>query len=203
MTCSARPTASKASATSRAPAPTTRRRGRVTRKRCRSIAASATCSARPTASGASATSRSTAPSTTRRGRATRKPCRSFAASATCSARPTASRVSATSRSPRRARDGAGMLRGSPAALSPRRRLVGEAICFAMLGRLARVMGDHTTARTHFMAAVSTFRRVGARQNEAVALEDLASVTLGPERDGHLQAHGTFGSRQTSRNRLRA
>ena len=66
-------------------------------------------------------------------------------------------------------------------------VVGEAICFAMLGRLARAITDHTAARTHFLAAVSAFRRVGARQNEAVALEDLASVTVGPERDGYLQA----------------
>jgi tetratricopeptide (TPR) repeat protein len=66
-------------------------------------------------------------------------------------------------------------------------VVGEAICFAMLGRLARAITDHTAARTHFLAALSAFRHVGARQNEAVALEDLASVTVGPERDGYLQA----------------
>ena len=56
-TCWARPIASRASATSRLPAPITTARASATRRRCRSTARSATCWARPIASRASATSR--------------------------------------------------------------------------------------------------------------------------------------------------
>ena len=66
-TCWARPTASRAWATSRWIARSFRRRGRDTKRRCRSSAARATCWARPTASSAWATSRCDARSTRRRG----------------------------------------------------------------------------------------------------------------------------------------
>ncbi len=55
-TCSARPIASAASATSPSPAPITTARASASRRRCRSTARSAPCSARPIASRASATS---------------------------------------------------------------------------------------------------------------------------------------------------
>ena len=95
--CSARPTASRAWATSRWPGPIMTARGPGMRRRCRCTGRSGTCLARPTASRAWATSRWPGLIMTAPGPGMSRRCRCTGRSGPCSARPTASGAWATSR----------------------------------------------------------------------------------------------------------
>jgi len=66
-------------------------------------------------------------------------------------------------------------------------VLGEANCVLCLGRVARALADPATAREQFYAALALYERVHATGNIAIAHEDLARVTTGAERDGHIQA----------------
>ena len=66
-------------------------------------------------------------------------------------------------------------------------MLDEAACIACLGRVAQAQGEVTAALTFFAQALATFEQLHATQNLALAHEDLARVTTGSERAGHVAA----------------
>jgi tetratricopeptide (TPR) repeat protein len=66
-------------------------------------------------------------------------------------------------------------------------VLGEANCALGQGRVARAKGDTEAARAHAEAALALYQRIHATQHIALTYEDLARVTEGDERAGHVEA----------------
>ena len=66
-------------------------------------------------------------------------------------------------------------------------VVGEGNCALNVGRVAKAEGDRAAAQARYLAALALYERVQARQQIAIAHEDLADVTQGGERDAHVRA----------------
>ena len=66
-------------------------------------------------------------------------------------------------------------------------VVGEANCISGNGGVARAVGDLATAAAWYQTALTLYQRMHATQHIAIAHEDLARVTEGAERAGHVEA----------------
>jgi tetratricopeptide (TPR) repeat protein len=66
-------------------------------------------------------------------------------------------------------------------------VLGEANCALGLGGVARALSDPATAQERYHAALALYEGIHATHHIALAHEDLARVTAGAERAGHIQA----------------
>ena len=64
---------------------------------------------------------------------------------------------------------------------------GEGNCLLGLGRVAQARMDYAAAQVHYRAAMALYQSAHAIQHIAITHMDLASVTVGAERDAHVQA----------------
>jgi tetratricopeptide (TPR) repeat protein len=66
-------------------------------------------------------------------------------------------------------------------------VLGEANCIVSLGRVAAAQGDKARAKAQAEAALALYETVHATDNIAITHEELAVVTEGAERAGHVAA----------------
>ncbi len=66
-------------------------------------------------------------------------------------------------------------------------MLGEANCIAFLGRVAGAEGDKVAARALATQALALYEQLHQTQNVALAHKDLARLTTGAERAGHVAA----------------